>query len=382
MSINIKSIYGKTKEKYKLQLIAGKSGMNHVISWIYVMEDVTTADFIRGSELVFTTGLGIKSEDDFYNMIQILMHQKASGIIVNTGNYIKTIPKAVIDLCNQAGFPLFIMPWETHLVDITQEYCNWIIRDRQKQLNLSECFYHILFQPDKADFSFLKQHNYDIYGRFSVAILGITQELADMDREELNKLFEYEISGKIQRLIQKSCSVVYENKLIIIMQLGMKPPEEIAKVLEGTLKTNDKLQNARVGIGSVSEGIYDLVKSYKHALAAYDLSVKKKSSFVFYDKMNVYKILAEVEDKKVLENIFIDKVHNSKYLDTLKLYLEYNSSIQSVAEKSFTHRNTINYRIKKIKELLTHDLENAKDRFMIQLCFYIRDMQNESDNKK
>ncbi|OYP49335.1 hypothetical protein CG709_02805 [Lachnotalea glycerini] len=111
---------------------------------------------------------------------------------------------------------------------------------------------------------------------------------------------------------------------------------------------------------------------------------------ILYDEMRAYKILTEVEDKEVLEKIFweylgeiveYDNLHNSKYLDSLELYLEYNSSIQLVAEKSFTHRNTINYRMKKIRELLACDLDNTKDRFMLQLCYYINDIQNVSENK-
>ncbi|WP_243145485.1 helix-turn-helix domain-containing protein, partial [Clostridium neonatale] len=60
----------------------------------------------------------------------------------------------------------------------------------------------------------------------------------------------------------------------------------------------------------------------------------------------------------------------------LKLYINNNSSIQAVSEKTFTHRNTINYRIKKIKEILNTDLNNPKDKFNYMLAFYIEEMLN------
>jgi len=57
----------------------------------------------------------------------------------------------------------------------------------------------------------------------------------------------------------------------------------------------------------------------------------------------------------------------------LFFYLKYNGSIQAIAKELFTHRNTIQYRMNKIKELLDCNLEDAKDRFNYQLAFYIKD---------
>ncbi|PXV96164.1 DNA-binding PucR family transcriptional regulator [Lachnotalea glycerini] len=389
MSVSVENIYEKTKEKYKLKLLAGNAGISNVISWIYIMEDITTADFIRGSELIITTGLGIKSESDLTDMIWILIHQKASGIIINTGNYIQSIPQAATELCNQTGFPLFVMPWETHLVDVTQEYCNWIICDKQNQLNISECFHNILFQPQKADYSLVKKMDYDINGLFQITIVSIPIALARMEQDEIKLFFEINFLSKLKKYVQRLSSVIFENKVLIIKQL-LSRHCNISECINKVIKENCLLSEIRIGIGSVNEGIYNLTKGYKHALAAYDLAEKKNKNMILYDEMRAYKILTEVEDKEVLEKIFweylgeiveYDNLHNSKYLDTLELYLEYNSSIQLVAEKSFTHRNTINYRMKKIRELLACDLDNTKDRFMLQLCYYINDIQNVSENK-
>ncbi|MEO1816816.1 MAG: helix-turn-helix domain-containing protein [Acetobacterium sp.] len=46
----------------------------------------------------------------------------------------------------------------------------------------------------------------------------------------------------------------------------------------------------------------------------------------------------------------------------MRLYLEHDGSIQAVADASFTHRNTINYRMKKIRQLLNMDLTTMEER--------------------
>ena len=52
-----------------------------------------------------------------------------------------------------------------------------------------------------------------------------------------------------------------------------------------------------------------------------------------------------------------------------------NSSVQEVAKQTFVHRNTINYIIKKIKEILNCEL-NYDDKLNIMLAFYIKKLLN------
>ena len=56
------------------------------------------------------------------------------------------------------------------------------------------------------------------------------------------------------------------------------------------------------------------------------------------------------------------------YLGTLRLYLENDSSIAEVARITYVHRNTVNYKIKKIKEILGCEL-TQKDKLELMLAF-------------
>ena len=62
-------------------------------------------------------------------------------------------------------------------------------------------------------------------------------------------------------------------------------------------------------------------------------------------------------------------------IDTLKnKYIDNNCSIKAVAEITFNHRNTINYRIKKIKNILKSEIQTMDDKFNYKMAFYIRDI--------
>ena len=48
----------------QLKPVAGKEGMDHVISWVYYMEELHYIEWLKGGELVLITGLVIKERED------------------------------------------------------------------------------------------------------------------------------------------------------------------------------------------------------------------------------------------------------------------------------------------------------------------------------
>ena len=55
----------------------------------------------------------------------------------------------------------------------------------------------------------------------------------------------------------------------------------------------------------------------------------------------------------------------------LRMYLEYDGSVQRVAEETFVHRNTINYQLAKVKKILGNDMKTLEDRLNLLLAFCI-----------
>ena len=128
MSILLADLFHATQKTYQLQLLAGTAGLNTAIDWVQFTEDSATTDFLKGGELIITTGMSAASETWLYDFITLLIAQKSAGLILNTGRYlfVETIPTVVIGLCNQHHFPLFAMPWKIPLATIMQDYGNRI----------------------------------------------------------------------------------------------------------------------------------------------------------------------------------------------------------------------------------------------------------------
>ena len=139
----------------------------------------------------------------------------------------------------------------------------------------------------------------------------------------------------------------------------------------------------RVGIGSARMDISKLSVSYQRARAAVKIAFQQNRQIVRFDECGVNRLLYMIADPDILREFEwetlkeleeYDKNHHGNYVETLRVYLESDGSIQMVAKKMFTHRNTVLYRIGNIRKILNSNLDTPQERMPYQLAFYIRDM--------
>ena len=287
MAVSLRSMYYDTKEKYKMELIAGDKGLDNVVSWVHFMEDITTMDFIKGSELIITTGMGNNSEEWLYELIQGLVEKEESGLILNTGVYINNIPKCIIDYCNEASFPLFVMPWEIHLVDIMQDYCNRIFIERQNELNENAAFINAIFSPKNSEVygSYLAHNGYDLEGAYSIFIINFSNdELSESIKIDILKKLKILIANIANRLFIKHSIVDYDEELIVVIyNISQDGIEKYAQRLNNAFKNSYDEYKIKISVGSRIVKIDNLFKSYKHALFAQKTIANSEKRLCFYN---------------------------------------------------------------------------------------------------
>lgn len=392
MAVSLKNVYNDTRQKFKLELLAGREGLENTVSWVHLIEDVTTTDFIRGSELIITTGLGVKDEYWLDHFIESLSAKHAVGLIVNVGVYINEIPAHTLALCESNNFPLFIMPWEIHLVDIMQDFCNRIIHAEQLELTETQIFLNAFKSPEnKASyFPYLEQNGYKLKGSFCAVVIRPENEILPSEKELLYKKFRITAANILNRLsVQTAIVILNQDIFVVFHNTPIDKIRKYADKLNQGFRREYALLKIRFGVGPLVIGADHIHKSIQRGQAVLGIGKTRNKELMFYDDIGINKIILAVEDRQVLTDMHrdtlgilenYDKQHNTDYLYILRLYLLHNSSVQAVADETFTHRNTINYRIKKIKELLSSDLNTTEDRLRFQLAFYIRDILEESEN--
>ena len=394
MSLLLKDIYSETKNRFRLELVCGARGLNRLINWVYVAEDIATTDFLYGNELIITTGMGkLSSSGWLYDLVVKLFQQGTCGLILNTGMYLseEDITPEIRSFCEEHSYPLFTMPWEIHIYDITRSYYNRIFRDTQSADAVTEAVLDLISGSDP-------EHAMSVLLRscFSTDRCYLAYCVnADGPEQEKQR---FETALKLEQNIHFPGSHVcrFREDILVVLPCMGKPEQTVSesgtpaklkdavRELAGRISRSFSHWDIRSGLGSVS-GLRDFPQSFSQARSALAACAAAGEIFRAFDDLGFYKILFSVNDPNVLNDywrerlapvIAYDKTHKSCCLETLYQYLLCNGSIQKIAEAMFCHRNTVNYRVRILRETLGLPLDNVQDRFELLAAFYVRSVNN------
>lgn len=396
MAISVQSLFNSTADIYRLKMISGKEWALRPVSWMYYTEDVSTLNFLRGGELVVTTGMeiGRLAENNGKNLesytveylsrlVNAVTEQRASGLILNMGKYIQAVPEEIIQLCQRLQLPLLTMPWEIHIIDIMQDYGNRIVNDRQKGNSLEKTLFNAMF--NHAEFNILELENTTFAGakEFSVILLEVPEILAEKNEEDFTRYMEYSFNLKTGLLLGEYSYFLYEDKIVYIFH---DDAHNHFGQIEKAARKDKNFECMRISVSGVCSAAEELADEFRHA----DLALKLCDPDALtgdYNKLGIFQLLGEVQNRAVLERMYNDvlgplnvfgKEKLDDYLNTLRLYLCSSGKVQKTAEENSTHRNTVNYRIRKICDTLNIDLSNGETRYMIQTALYIKDLLKKS----
>ena len=151
MAIRFWEIFEETKNQYQLRLLAGKQGMDSVVSWVHMVEDETIISRFGGTELAVTTGMKAGTQGWLLRLVTAMKKTGCAGIIVNTGRYLASVPQQVIDWCEQQDFPLLEMPWEISVTQLIQDYCMRIMQQTHREEQTGALFARLLLGKEVPD---------------------------------------------------------------------------------------------------------------------------------------------------------------------------------------------------------------------------------------
>lgn len=384
MGFTLEDAFTECGELYKMKLVAGKDGCSNAISWIQMIEDTTIIQQLWGKELAVTTGLGFQSDEALLHFIEKLDKYHSAGLIINTGKYIFDIPKHIIDYCNEHEFPLITVPWEIHLVDIIKDFSMRCLLSEKEDQQISKYFINAFLNPDsieKARKSLVT--SFDVDGDFQILLINIE------DSDKLDEITLRRISAQLQLCFEKihsKYSFFWFDSFFVLVVNNIGEEEFFTIIEKMYVRTKKKMKEytLHIGIGSKLKDIRNVMTCYKRAKAAVEMANHFNEPILHFNYMGIYKILFTIEDKDMLDDIYheqletlieYDKKHHTEFEKTLYYYLKYNASPQKIASKMYTHRNTINYRISKIKQLINSELDSPEERFQYLLAFYIKNMR-------
>ncbi|MFU0828778.1 MAG: PucR family transcriptional regulator [Lachnoclostridium sp.] len=395
MAVRFWELYEETKEQFRLKIVAGKAGMDTVVSWVHMLEDETIVSRFHGEELAITTGMKANEPGWLLQLVQRMSEDDCAGIIINTGMYLEKVPDEVIAWCDEHNFPILQMPWEISITELIQAYCMRIIDQKQIEKKIGNAFREIIKgHMSKESIRQELGERYNIEGYFQVYCISVKKTMEDelTYNQSIIKLENLFGLWKGNDKINTAYGLIrMEDFLVLILNTDKdKQFIDLPQMIIQCFSFFVREERFHMGIGPCVSHIQNLSVSFKRARTAMKMSVTTGKELVYFEEMGFYKILFSLDDTDVLTSYAddllgpleaYDKEHGSSYVDTLRSYIKNDRSLIRVAEETYTHRNTVNYRIQNIKKILNNELNDPDTLFSYQVAFYIRDMTKKTPKK-
>ena len=176
---------------------------------------------------------------------------------------------------------------------------------------------------------------------------------------------------------------INETDVAVVKQINGSTTEEdlerMAKKIEDTLR-NELFVRTVIGIGTISEHLRSLADSYKEAQTAIEVGkvFDTEKPIINYENLGIGRLIYQLPT--TLCEIFLSEVFKKNTIEsldqetlfTINKFFENNLNVSETSRKLFVHRNTLVYRLEKIKKLTGLDLRLFDHAIVFKVALMVR----------
>jgi len=191
------------------------------------------------------------------------------------------------------------------------------------------------------------------------------------------------LSGTISDKLQDFVLSINESDIAVVKQISAATTgeelESMAASMEEVLKNELRIKSV-IGIGTVAEHLRELADSYKEAQTAIDVGkvFDTEKSIINYENLGIGRLIYQLPT--TLCEIFLSEVFKKNSIDsldqetlfTINKFFENNLNVSETSRKLFVHRNTLVYRLEKIKKLTGLDLRQFDHAIVFKVALMVR----------
>lgn len=378
----------------QIKLVAGQSGLNRPVRWPYVTVTYSIDQWVQGGELMFVSGIGYgKDESVLVSLLQESIEKHLAGVVILVGQeYIREIPPQLVELADQADFPLFRMPYSIPLVLPTEEISNLIVKNQIEDRFFSELMVS-LFTGECGDEDAVAAkaafYKFDLSGPHQVAVIvpQLRQGIQKVDGMDALLEFQRTVDNILKLHGYRMPTMLDYGSITCLFSCGSAHPEQdLEQVLlrvRDSLLCKDGVEHVWIAIGRQYKHLHEIVQSKEEAEKALKVVKERGRDDVIgdFDKLGIFKVLFSIQNLSEVRRFCRDMLGKleetdtqggTHYLNTLEIYLEENCNAVHAAQRLFLHRNSLNYRIRKIQDILGCDLSSNEERLKLRDAFLLR----------
>lgn len=389
MSVTIDFLYKSSGIK-ELKLQSGEAGLKNIVFDVHMVETMEMAEFLKGREMIFTIGIGIRNDKDLLKLIEKYVEKNASGIVISVGMYVKKISKEILDYCDKNKLPIFTIPWKVSTPHLMRNFTYKIIESERSSDEISKFIKSSIKFPNRLDsyIPHLDRAGLKQDWKYEVSIIEVNiNDKHGFDIEECMIEFVRHIQKVISDLNRIFFTVYIGEKLILLFYNNDENRVyEVSLQIYKSLRKQFSQYIFNLGVGKAINGLKNICESYEDASNILKINklLGKEKANISPSQINIYKLFVAVENKQYFKEFYkdtlgdleeYDLVNNTDYMHMLKSYFENNCNIKELASSLHVHRNTINYKISKIEQILNCDISNINDRVQLYLGFLIKNIK-------
>ena len=176
---------------------------------------------------------------------------------------------------------------------------------------------------------------------------------------------------------------INETDIAVVKQISgsttVEDLEKMAASMEETLKNELRIKTV-IGIGTIADHLRELADSYKEAQTAIDVGkvFDTETTILNYENLGIGRLIYQLPT--TLCEIFLSEVFKKNSIDsldqetlfTINKFFENNLNVSETSRKLFVHRNTLVYRLEKIKKLTGLDLRQFDHAIVFKVALMVR----------
>jgi len=364
-------------------LIAGHSGVNKEIRAVSIMDAPDSYKWLKGGEFILTSGFLFGGDEwQIEHFIKNLINAGSSALGIKKGRFLSIIPDSIIEIANQAGFPIIEIPYHFGWSEIIASFYGAKTEEpvyetdtKKSPATTSKGQYYnkILLDIQTGKSAGNEPHNPSDFhideATIATGVVLVNSKDTDKIYSDIKKLLSsirFIQMGKVNTYMKK---MPEKSEALVLLELTPEKNESFEKwqfmfYNELGYNSNDANEDT-VAIGSFYSGTKNINQSYNEAKEAYQVGKvlwEDKKCFS-YPLLSAYSILRSADISKIdlsSLNILENNTEGLSFdaVKTIETYVECGNYRDS-AKKLYIHENTLRYRINKIEEILHLDLTDA-----------------------
>jgi purine catabolism regulator len=358
-------------EALKITLRGGRSGVDRPVRWVHISELDDPTPWLRGGELLLTTGLPLRAGPAAY--VERLADAGLTGMGLGLGFGYDAAPGEAVAAADRLGFPLFEVPYQVPFIALTEAVFTRISDARVAEAvrRLAGDLVEAVLSGDAGARELRRRARaFGLRGTLPLAFLAL-RPAAD-EAATLARLAE--AAGRFGPASVRDGVVA-----VLIEARDDGEAERVAA--EALLETGA----GAAGVGRVRTDPGELARSYDEALYAVEARpVNGTPAVATFRDLGSMQLLLSLGDERGVE-LYCEsmlgplRAHDARYgsalIESLAAYIEANGRWADAAAAIGVHRHTLRYRIGKIEKLTGRSPTDARDRLELWLALRAHELR-------